>query len=133
MQDTILVNIVADHTFECATNIIGRAGEAGTARFEIILTENMSDCSAYLDFEKPNGEQLRSSKMNIVNNVITYNLPAYLLTESGELKVQLVLEKDNGIVWKSSVKKFTIIDGINGTDEIPIIKILEYDGTVIIS
>lgn len=120
MKDKILVNVVTDHAFECDTNIIGRAGEGGTARFEITLTDEMCDCSVYLDFEKPNGETYRTDPLTVVNNVVVYDIPVYLLSESGEIKVQLVLIGKDGSVWKSEEKKYANLESINATTSVPI-------------
>lgn len=123
MKDKILVSIVADHTFESDTNIIGRSGEGGIAQFKITLTDDMLDCEVYLDFEKPNGEKFRTEQLRIVNGVVTYDVPKYLLTENGELKVQLVLKNANDEVWKSSVKRYDNLESINATEEIPVMPV----------
>ena len=118
MKDIILVNIVADHTWECATNIIGRTGEGGTAQFKITLTESeMCSFSAFLEFKKPNGKKFKSSQLDIVDNVITYDIPKYLLSESGKLQVQLILEKASGEIWESNPKTYYILESISGADE----------------
>ena len=130
MKDTILVNICADHTWECATSVIGRTGEAGTAQFKLNFTKDeMCNCTAYLDFKTPSSKKFRSSKLNIANNVALYDVPAYLLKDSGKLEVQLILEKESGEVWESNPKLYHILDSINGCDEIPNIPVGKFELT----
>ena len=133
MKDKILASVGLDHTFECATNIIARAGEGGVVQLEITLAEELCDNVAYLDFEKPNGEKFRTSPISIVNGVVKYVVPIYLLAENGDLKVQLILEdKESEEAWKSSVKRFHNLESINAgvsTDEMPVIPL----GTIEIS
>lgn len=123
MKDKILVSIVADHTFESDVNIIGRSGEGGIAQFQITLTEEMSSCEVYLDFELPTGDKFRTEQLTVENNVVTYDVPLYLLGEEGELKVQLVLKSESVGVWKSSVKRYKNLESINAVDEIPTIPV----------
>lgn len=120
MKDTILVNICADHTWECSTSVIGRTGEGGTTQLQILLTEdNMCNFSVYLEFKKPNGGTFKSSQLEITDNIVLYDIPKYLLNESGKLQVQLVLEKDSGEVWESFIKTYYVSESISGTEEIP--------------
>lgn len=121
MEDKILVNLSTDtnHTFESSENIIGRAGEGGATRLEITTPEKLNGCSVYLDFEKPNGEKLRTPKLNIEDDKLVYDVDKYLLTNDGEIKVQAVLITTEGKVWKSSKKKYHIQKSINALEEIP--------------
>ena len=121
MEDKILVNLSTDanHTFECPTNIIGREGEGYISRFEITIPAKFTGCSVYLDFEKPNGEKLRTPKLNMENGVAVYDVHPYLLTDDGEIKAQAVLKAENGQTWKSSKKKYYIQKSINALEEIP--------------
>ena len=120
MENTILVNISTDHAFECDTNVIGRQGEGDSTKLEITIPEKLVNCSVYLDFEMPNSDKLRTPKLEIENGVAVYTVAKYLLTERGELKVQLVFVNENGATWKSSKKRFNILKSINAEDEIPI-------------
>ena len=120
MKDIILVNIARDHTWECSTNIIGRTGEGDIAVFKILLTEEkMSNYSVYLEFEKSNKEKFRSKELNVVNNIAFYQIPKYLLAESGRLRVQLILEKNSSKLWGSNVKTYYVLESISGMEELP--------------
>lgn len=119
MENRILVNIGEDHAFECATNIIGREGEGDTTKLEITIPERLCNCSVYLDFEMPSKEKLRTPKLDIESGVAVYKVAQYLLTEKGELKVQLVFVNESGAIWKSSKKRFNILKSINAEDDIP--------------
>lgn len=119
MEDKILVNLNTDHTFECAVDIIGREGEGGTTQLELTIPEKLIGCSVYLDFEKPNGETLRTPKLKIENGKAVYDVVQYLLTDEGEIKAQAVLITGDGKIWKSSKKKYFIQNSINALEEIP--------------
>lgn len=121
MEDKILVNLSTDrnHTFESDTDIIGREGEGNTSRFEITIPEKLEGCSVYLDFEKPNGEKLRTPKLNVENGVAVYDVVKYVLTVDGEVKAQAVLQTNDGQIWKSSIKRYTNQNSINALEEIP--------------
>lgn len=119
MEDKILVALNADHTFECATTIIGREGEGNTSQFVITVPEKLSGCSVYLDFEKPNGEKMRSPKLEMENGKAVYDVVPYLLTDDGEIKVQVVLQTDDGQIWKSSIKKYVNQKSINALEDVP--------------
>lgn len=119
MEEKILVNLSTDHIFESANEIIGREGEGNTSRLEITVPEILCGCSVYLDFEKPNGEKLRTPKLEIENGVAVYDVVPYLLTDDGEIKVQAVLITASGGTWKSSIKKYINQHSINALDDIP--------------
>ena len=112
MKDTIFVSIASDHAFECDTNIIGRAGEGGMARLAITFAFDVSDCTAYLKFEKPNEEKHKTDPLTVDNGVAIYDVEKHLLTDSGELKTQLILKNGSGGKWKTAVKRFTILESI---------------------
>ena len=120
MKDLILVKICADHTWECATNIIGRAGEGNITILKILLTkEEMSKYSVYLKFKKPNGKKVKSLPLNITDNMVFYQIPKILLSESGKLEVQLFLEQDNKTIWASNTKTYFVSDSVSGDEELP--------------
>ena len=121
MKDKILVNLSEDanHTFESSDNIIGREGEDGTTRLEITIPEKLIGCSVYLDFEKPDGEKLKTLPLNTESGKAVYDVDGYLLTKYGEIKVQAVLTTSDGKIWKSSKKKYHIQKSINADGEIP--------------
>ena len=119
MKNKIQINLGTDHTLECTEKVIGRAGEGLVSRLEIAVPDALSSYDAYIDFEKPNGETFRTPKLEVDYGVAHYDVPQYLLVENGEIKVQLVFEKSNGKVWKSSKKRYTILKSINAVDDIP--------------
>ena len=119
MKDFIEVNISPDHNCESGANILGRAGEGYTTTLKMAIPEALANYSAYLDFEKPNGEKVRTPKLEVRDGIAYYNVSPYILTEHGELKVQFVVQGSNGEIWKSSVKKYTIDKSLNAVDDIP--------------
>lgn len=119
MKDIIQVNIGEDHIFNCDRKKIARTGESSVTRLEIALEENLSECWAYLDFKKANGETVKTPKLEIVDNRAVYDIPLGVLDVVGDLEVQLVLQRESGEIWKSDVKKFFVCKSINATDDIP--------------
>lgn len=119
MVTTISIIIGKDHFVRCSTEVIARDGEGLVHRFAIEIPENFAELWAYLDFKLPNGEKYKTARLPIENNLITYDIPAYVLNGDGVLKVQLVLQDGNGLVWKSNPKKFTVRGSINAVDDIP--------------
>lgn len=118
MKNEIQINLGTDHALECTEKIIGRSGEGLVSTLAITVPEALTDYDAYIDFEKPNGEVLRTPKLEVRYGVVYYDVPQYLLFESGEIKVQLVFIKGKN-VWKSSKKRYTILKSINASDDIP--------------
>lgn len=117
-KDTIYVTIGEDHSFECSTVTIGRSGENNVTQLEITIPEELNKFWAYLDFKKPKGDKYKTSRLNINNNIIEYDVPLELLNENGNLEVQLVLQNADGLVWKSSTKKFVVLGSVDAVDEI---------------
>lgn len=119
MQDKIIVNLGEDHTYQCTTDIIGREGEGNSARLEIFIPEKFIGSSVYLDFEKPSGEKFRTPRLEVEKGVAVYNVLPYLLTERGQIKVQVIFITESGQTWKSSVKRYINKYSINAEDAIP--------------
>ena len=118
-KDTIKVSIGDDHSYNCTAVTIGRAGENAITQLEITIPEELNHFEAYLDFKKPKGERYKTASLPINNNVIEYDIPLGLINEAGNLEVQLILQSDNGEIWKSSVKKYVVLGSINAADDIP--------------
>ena len=121
MEDKILVilNEDANHTFESEESVIGRVGEGGIAQFEITIPEKLTNGSLYLDFKKPNGEKIRTRRLDINGGKAVYDVEKYLLTDDGEIKVQAVFVTSSGKTWKSSKKKYNILKSVNAVHDIP--------------
>ena len=121
MEDKILVilNEDANHTFESDARVIGRVGEGGIAKFEITIPKKLTGGSLYLDFRKPNGEKIRTKRLDINEGKAVYDVEKYLLTDDGEIKVQAVVVTSSGKTWKSSKKKYNILKSINAVHDIP--------------
>ena len=119
MEDLIHIVLNADHTLECADNIIGRSGEGNTTKMTISIPEDLRNHSAYLDFKRPNGEKIRTPKLSIDNGVATYSVEEYLLIDAGEVEVQVIFLAEDGQTWKSYPKKFINAHSINAIEDIP--------------
>lgn len=112
-MDKISVIIGEDHSFGCATDIIGRAGEGKTTYLDVKFPSKLSDYSVYIDFETPNGERHRSDIKDVQSCAFTHHVESFLLTDRGEMTVQIVFQKDSGETWKSDVKKYKILQSVN--------------------
>jgi hypothetical protein len=120
MKDIICVNVSKNHIYNCGTRRIGRKGENLSTSFEITLDPDLLDLDVFMEFEKPNGETLATPKLELINNVATYDLPLYLLDTKGELKAQIVLRNTiTGKVWKTYIKTYFVEEGICACDDIP--------------
>ena len=119
MKDLIIVNIDTDHNTESGTNVLGREGEGNTSRLEINIPEALRGCDIYIDFKKPDGETVRTPRLEVAGSVAYYDVPQFILTESGEIEIQLVFQSEDKEIWKSSVRKYTIQDSINAVNDIP--------------
>lgn len=119
MKTIISVYLGRDHIYNCNTNFIGRSGENESTQFQIKFEECLCDSWVYIDFVKPDGTKYKTPKLDIIDNVVIYDVTNELLTDKGTLKAQIVLQNEEGIVWKSTVKTYEIIQSINATDDIP--------------
>ena len=119
MKTVICVNINRDHVYGCDTYFIGRSGENESTQFQIQLEECLCDSWVYIDFVKPDGTKYKTPRLDIVGNVVTYDVKNELLTNKGTLKAQVVLQNETGIIWKSTVKSYEIIQSIDATEAIP--------------
>ena len=118
-KDTINVTIHDDHSFDCSIVTIGRAGENDITQLEITVPEELNGFWAYLDFKKPNGEKFKTSRLEIMSNIIEFNVPSSMLDKTGNLEVQLVLQNETGEIWKSNIRKFVVLSSIDATEDIP--------------
>lgn len=119
MKTIINVHLGRDHVYNCNTNFIGRSGENESTQFQIEFEDCLCDSWVYIDFVKPDGTKYKTPKLDIVDNVVIYDVTNELLTDKGMLKAQIVLQNEEGIVWKSTVKTYEIIQSIDATDDIP--------------
>lgn len=120
MKDIICVKITKNHIYNCGTRRIGRKGENLSTCFEINLDPDLLNLDVFMEFEKPNGETLATPKLELINNVATYDMPLYLLDTTGDLKAQIVLRNiETGEIWKTYIKTYFVEDGICACDDIP--------------
>lgn len=119
-KDTIHVEIGEDHSFNCTAVSIGRVGENDITQLEITIPEELNTFWAYIDFKKPKGAKYKTYKLDIVNNIIEYDVPLELLDENGNLEVQLIFQNEQGLIWKSAIKKFVVLGSIEAVADIVI-------------
>lgn len=118
MKDTIPVIINDDHKFVNDHRIIGRKGEHICTQLEIHLEDSLCDNWVFLNFKKPSGKEVTTTRLDIVDHVAKYDIPNTILDEIGELGVVVSLHNENGMVWKSNTGKFTVVSSIDGGEEI---------------
>lgn len=119
MKDKICATLTKDHIYICDGGVIGRSGENECTQLEITLDECLCDKWVYIDFIKPDGTTYKTPKLDIVNNKVIYDIPNSLLDQKGTLKVQVVLQNEEGEIWKSNIKTYGVNPSINATDDIP--------------
>lgn len=119
MKNKICATLTKDHIYICDGGVIGRSGENECTQLEITLDECLCDKWIYIDFSKPDGTTYKTSKLDVIDNKVIYDIPNSLLDQKGQLKVQVVLQDENGEVWKSTIKSYGVNPSINATDDIP--------------
>lgn len=119
MKQKICVTLDENHIYTCTTKTIARSNENDVSQIEITLADCLCDYWVFIDFEKPDGTKVKTPKLNVIDNVATYDIPNSLVDLNGTLKAQIVLQKENGEVWKSTIKSYYINTSINATDDIP--------------
>lgn len=118
MKEKICATIDRNHIYYCSSKTIGRQGENLCMQLELTLEDCLCDSWVYLHFEKPDGTTKVTERLDIVDNVVTYDIGNDLLEVEGALKVVAELHNDNGLVWKSSTKTYTVLKSFSGTDQI---------------
>ena len=118
MKDKICATLTKDHIYICDGGVIGRSGENECTQLEITLDECLCDKWIYIDFSKPDGTTYKTPKLDVIGNKVIYDIPNALLDQKGQLKVQVVLQDENGEVWKSTIKSYGVNPSINATDDI---------------
>ena len=120
MKNKICASIDKNHIYNCTSKIIARAGENESTELEITLADELCNCWAFLDFRKPDGSTLKTPKLDIIDNKVIYAISSALVDQDGDIEVQLVLQNEQGLIWKSSIKKYTVHGSINATDDIEV-------------
>lgn len=119
-----------DRNYSCSNLIIGKTYENEATKLWFMLDGEMYDKDFYLEFEKVDGTKFSTPKLEIQEEVIEevlegltikyveYAIPNSLLDIAGDLKVEVVLRKD-GTVFKTYTIKFTILNSINASEDMP--------------
>ena len=98
-------------------NEIGYNGEHLSRVVVVNVEEELRDKDIYLEFQKPSGKKLVSSKLTLEDGKCEYYLGKDLLDEIGYLKIQVVAKGEN-FVKKSSRYGLYIADSINASEEV---------------
>lgn len=122
------IKLFDNRNVECSTLIIGKTYENEATILHFDITEEMANKDVYIDFEKPDGNKISTSKLEVITepndeiggfvNFVEYSIPNYLLDIKGDLKTEVIFRKD-GLVFKTFTIKFTILESINASEEIP--------------
>lgn len=118
----ININLSNNRIIKCDFNIIGKTFENEATVLHFNITEEMIDKDFYIEFEKPDGTKVSTSKLEIIKaeetgQYVEYAIPNSLLDIKGNLKSEVVLRK-NGIVFKTYTLNFTILRSINASEEV---------------
>ncbi len=101
----ILVNAYENRSVETTQKTIGKTFEN----------------DVYLEFKKEDCSKFMTQPLQIVNdednNYVEYKMPISLLDQVGDLRMEIVLRKDD-YVWKSYAIDFHVLDSINASNEV---------------
>lgn len=116
---TIDITLDENKNITANSKVIGKVSENKTTLLKFHVDDFIEKYGFdfYLDFEKPNGSKFTTQKLNVVNNLVEYEITNSLLDESGFLQVEVVLIKDNKKVIYPTLW-FEINESINATDEL---------------
>lgn len=84
-----------------------------------VMDQSLWTKQAYLEFQVNENEKYTTEALDMTSGVISYPVPNGLLIEHGNLKMQVVI-RDEEMVWKSSIKIFTIDKSICAGDDVVI-------------
>lgn len=114
-----------DKSFTKDFDVIGKTNENKSAVIKFNLTEEMAITDFYVEYEKLNGEKASSKKLDIISELINEELVFYvdfpvsnnLLDIPGTLKLEVVLRKNDEVVWKSNTIYLIVLQAINASEE----------------
>lgn len=119
MSDIIKIIIDKNHQITASDTVIGRIGENKVCDLELSFEDEIGDNWVFIDFEKPSGEKVKTSRLNVNDNIAYYTVTDDLINEFGILNIQIVLQNEKDVIWKSNVSPFFIQESINAVDDIP--------------
>lgn len=128
MNNEIIIKLSNDRRIECSSSIIGKTYENEATILKFNLIGEMIDKNFYIEFEKPDGTKLVTPKLEVkldeseiikTHGTVEYAIPNSLLDMIGELKMEVVLRNDDGLVFKTFTYTFNILNSINASEEIP--------------
>jgi hypothetical protein len=119
MKEKIKITLDENHYLNCEEITIARRDENDVKEFEIELPKNLTDYWVFMDFEKSDGQKIKTPKLNVTDGIAYYVIPNSLVDIGGTLKTQIVLQKESGEIWKSDTKTFFVENSINATEDIP--------------
>lgn len=122
MEDRILINLKGNGEIEATNYVLLMDGENNSKGFFVYLPEALSSKWIYIEFDKPNGDKVSSNRLipSKAENgfFVEYELTNGVLDFSGVVGVQIVARDENGSVWKSVTKKFTVNYSINAVEQV---------------
>lgn len=93
------IDITLDENKNIITNseVVSKVSEnkATTLKFHVGSFIEKYGFNFYLDIEKPDGSKFTTKKLNVVNNIVEYEITNNLLDQEGFLQIEVVLIKDN--------------------------------------
>lgn len=97
---------------------IGKTYENKSTILKFHLKNEMVDKELYLDIEKPNGKKYRSTSLTIIDDIAEFIIINSLLDEIGIIKIEPILQNNDGYVLKYPTIDFEIVDSINAIQSI---------------
>lgn len=118
MKRYIDVRIDKEHCYYCSNKIIARQNENNATAIRIQLLEEMLDKWIYIEFAKPNGEKVCTTRLEVENGVAIFDIPNTLTDIEGVLGVEIVIRDSEDVVWKSFKKTYLVEGAINASETI---------------
>lgn len=146
----INIQLSNNRSVQISNSIIGKTFENEATILNFLLPEEMGDKNLYLEFEKPDNTKFVTPKLKIltpeeteevVTHYVEYSISNSLLDIPGDLKCEVVLKNNDGLVFKTYTMQFTILNSINASEELPeqypdfvsetqkVIDLIEIEGT----
>lgn len=100
------------------SRVIGKTSENKATILKFHVTDKIATLNFYLDFQKPDGSKFTTQKLNIVNNIVEYEITNSLLDEDGYLRIEVVLTDNNNLKIIYPTLTFKIENSINATNEL---------------
>lgn len=119
MYNEILITVTESGATSANNTVLLMEGENDSKSFRVRLPIRLANDWVYIEFEQSNGDKFVSKRLESSSNgEFLYPLKKEVLSCVGELKVQIVIKNESGLIGKSNTLIFTVKGSINATEEL---------------